>query len=90
MTKTIFKTVSVFALAATVAFAQMPGVATASGIATGMADIAKWIGIILCIICGFGIAAGGPGAIAKVSGLVLGLIFAFFASPIINFLHTLG
>jgi len=44
-----------------------------------MIAIAKWVGIILCIICGIGLMAGAPGTIAKVLGLFLGLIFALFA-----------
>ena len=54
-----------------------------------MIAIAKWVGIILCIICGIGLMAGGPGTIAKVSGLILGLIFALFASPIITWVQAL-
>jgi hypothetical protein len=38
-----------------------------------MIAIAKWVGIILCIICGIGLMAGSPGTVAKVSGLILGL-----------------
>ena len=34
-----------------------------------MNAIAKWVGIILCIICGIGLMAGGPGTVAKVSGI---------------------
>ena len=54
-----------------------------------MIAIAKWVGIILCIICGIGLMAGGPGTIAKVSGLLLGLIFALFASPIVTWVQSL-
>jgi len=45
--------------------------------------------IILCIICSIGLMAGGPGTVAKVSGLLLGLVFALFASPIITWVQTL-
>lgn len=72
------------ACAQTSAFGQ-----AAQGIATEMIAIAKWVGIILCIICGIGLMAGGPGTIAKVSGLLLGLIFALFASPIITWVQAL-
>ena len=72
------------ALAQTSSFGQ-----AAQGIATEMIAIAKWVGIILCIICGIGLMAGGPGTIAKVSGLILGLIFALFASPIITWVQAL-
>jgi type IV secretory pathway VirB2 component (pilin) len=61
----------------------------AQGIAQEMIAIAKWVGIILCIICGIGLMAGGPGTVAKVSGLLLGLIFALFASPIITWVQSL-
>ena len=91
MTKIMLGTVFVFGLMATLAFAQqMPGLATANGIASGLQTIAKAVGIILCIVCGLSLASGGPGAIVKVSGLVLGLFLAFAASPIINWLSPLG
>jgi type IV secretory pathway VirB2 component (pilin) len=75
---------------ATLAFAQTSSFGQAAqGIAVEMIAIAKWVGIILCIICGIGLMAGGPSTVAKVSGLVLGLIFALFASPIINWVQAL-
>jgi hypothetical protein len=80
----------VFALTATVAFAQTSSFGQAAqGIATEMIAIAKWVGIILCVICGLGLMGGGPGVVAKVSGLFLGLIFALFASPIITWVQSL-
>lgn len=80
----------VFALGATLAFAQSSSFGQAAqGIAQEMIAIAKWVGIILCIICGIGLMAGGPGTVAKVSGLLLGLIFALFASPIITWVQSL-
>jgi TrbC/VIRB2 family pilin len=80
----------VFGLTATVAFAQTSSFGQAAqGIATEMIAIAKWVGIILCVICGIGLMAGGPGTVAKVSGLFLGLIFALFASPIITWVQSL-
>ena len=73
-----------------IAFAQSSSFSQAAqGIAQEMIAIAKWVGIILCIICGIGLMAGGPGTIAKVSGLFLGLIFALFASPIITWIQGL-
>ena len=82
--------VLVLGLSMSLAFAQTSSVGTAAqGIATEMVAIAKWIGIILCIICGIGLMAGGPGTIAKVSGLLLGLVFALFASPIIGWVQGL-
>jgi len=75
---------------AALAFAQSSSFGQAAqGIAQEMIAIAKWVGIILCIICGIGLMAGGPGTIAKVSGLFLGLIFALFASPIITWVQSL-
>ncbi|MGA8029400.1 MAG: TrbC/VirB2 family protein [Bryobacteraceae bacterium] len=80
----------IFGVSATLAFAQSSSFGQAAqGIATEMIAIAKWLGIILCIICGIGLMAGGPGTIAKVSGLFLGLIFALFASPIITWVQGL-
>lgn len=77
-------------LTATVAFAQNSSFGQAAqGIANEMIAIAKWVGIILCIICGIGLMAGGPGTVAKVSGLLLGLVFALFASPIITWVQGL-
>ena len=77
-------------LTATLAFAQTSSFGQAAqGIAVEMIAIAKWVGIILCIVCGIGLMAGGPGTIAKVSGLLLGLVFALFASPIITWVQSL-
>jgi hypothetical protein len=77
-------------LTATFAFAQQSSFGQAAqGIANEMILIAKWVGIILCIICGIGLMAGGPGTVAKVSGLLLGLVFALFASPIIAWVQGL-
>ncbi len=79
-----------FGLTASLALAQTSSFGQAAqGIATEMIAIAKWVGIILCIICGIGLMAGGPGTIAKVSGLVLGLIFALFASSIVTWVQAL-
>jgi len=82
--------VTLLGLTATLAFAQTSSFGQAAqGIATEMIAIAKWVGIILCIICGIGLMAGGPGTVAKVSGLILGLVFALFASPIITWVQAL-
>ena len=83
-------TAALLGLTATLAFAQTSSFGQAAqGIATEMIAIAKWVGIILCIICGIGLMAGGSGTIAKVSGLLLGLVFALFASPIITWVQAL-
>lgn len=88
--KTVGVTGGMLALTAVCCFAQTSSFGQAAqGIATEMIAIAKWIGIILCIICGIGLMAGGPGVIAKCSGLFLGLIFALFASPIIGWVQSL-
>lgn len=76
-----------------VAFAQSSAFGQAAqGIAAEMVAIAKWMGIILCIVCGLGLMAGGghgAGMMGKVSGLVLGLIFALFAGPIVTWVQAL-
>ena len=82
--------VLILGLTSTLVFAQTSSFGTAAqGIATEMIAVAKWVGIILCIICGIGLMAGGPGTVAKISGLLLGLIFALFASPIITWVQAL-
>jgi type IV secretory pathway VirB2 component (pilin) len=79
-----------FGLTTTLAFAQTSSFGQAAqGIAIEMIAIAKWIGIILCIICGLCLMAGGPGTIAKVSSLLLGLVFALFAAPIVTWVQEL-
>jgi hypothetical protein len=78
-----------FALSAACAFAQTSSFGRAAqGIATEMIAIAKWLGIILCIICGIGLMTGGPGAVAKMSGLLLGLVLALFATPIVAWVQA--
>jgi type IV secretory pathway VirB2 component (pilin) len=77
-------------LTATLAFAQSSSFGRAAqGMAVEMIAIAKWLGIILCIICGIGMMAGGPGTVAKMSGLLLGLVLALFASPIVSWVQAL-
>jgi type IV secretory pathway VirB2 component (pilin) len=61
----------------------------AQGTALEAVAIAKWVGIVLCIVCGFAVMAGGPGAMAKIGGLLLGLVLALFASPIVNWVQSL-
>jgi hypothetical protein len=81
---------AVFGLTATLAFAQTSSFGLAAqGIATEMIAIAKWVGIILCIICAFGLMAGGAHAVAKFSGLLLGLVLALFAQPIVAWVQAL-
>jgi hypothetical protein len=73
-------------LTATLAFAQTSSFGQAAqGIATD--DRYREMGrIILCIICGIGLMAGGPGTFAKASGLILRLIFC----PVCLAHHQLG
>ena len=54
-----------------------------------MISIAKWVGIILCIACGIGIYAGGHGAVGKVAGLFVGLVFALFPAQIVSWVQSL-
>ena len=80
-------TASLLCLAQTSSFGQ-----AAQGIATEMIGIAKWLGIILCIICGLGLMGGGghgAGMFGKITGLVIGLVFALFATPIVNWIQAL-
>jgi formate/nitrite transporter FocA (FNT family) len=85
-----FRAGLVMGISAGLTFAQSsPFGQAAQGGATEMIAIAKWIGIILCIICGFAVMAGGPGAMAKIGGLVLGLVLALFAGPIVTWVQSL-
>lgn len=61
----------------------------AQGIANEMVAIARWLGIIMCIICGIGIMAGGAHMVGKIGGLIVGLIFALFATPLVTWVQTL-
>jgi type IV secretory pathway VirB2 component (pilin) len=79
-----------FALSSAVACAQSSAFGQAAqGIATEMISIAKWVGIILCIACGIGIYAGGHGAVGKVAGLFIGLVFALFPAQIVSWVQSL-
>ena len=81
---------ALFGLTATLAFAQTSSFGTAAqGIAMEMIAIAKWVGIILCIVCAFGLMVGGAHAVAKFSGLIIGLILALFAQPIVAWVQAL-
>lgn len=82
--------VALFGLTATGAFGQTSSFGTAAqGIATEMIAIAKWVGIILCIVCAFGLMVGGSHAVAKFSGLIIGLVLALFAQPIVAWVQAL-
>lgn len=81
------------AIGALGAFAQNSAFGQAAqGIAQEMVQIAKWLGIIVCIICGFSMAFGGghgAGMAGKITGLLLGLVLALFAQPIVNWVQAL-
>lgn len=59
------------------------------GVATEMIALARWLGIIMCIICGLMIMAGGHYMMAKIGGLIIGLVFALFASPLVTWFQAL-
>jgi type IV secretory pathway VirB2 component (pilin) len=85
-----FRVGLVMGLSAGLTFAQMsPFGQAAQGTALEAIAIARWVGILLCIICGFAVMMGGPGAMAKIGGLLLGLVLALFASPIVNWVQSL-
>jgi type IV secretory pathway VirB2 component (pilin) len=80
-----------FGLCAAVAFAQNSSFTAASGsIASEAVTIAKDLGIVLTIVCGLSMMAGGAHMASKISGLVIGLVFALGASPIVSWIsrHT--
>jgi len=93
LARAILRCLPALALTATLAFAQSSSFGQAAqGIATEMIAIAKWVGIILCIVCGFGLMGGGghgAGTIGKVTGLLIGLVFALFATPIVSWVQSL-
>ncbi len=77
-------------LCAVCAFAQSSAFGQAAqGIGTEMIFVGKWIGIILCIVCGIGLMVGEHHSGFKIIGLFVGLIFALFASPIVNWVQAL-
>jgi hypothetical protein len=79
-----------FGLTAVCCFAQSSSFGQAAmGIATEMIAIARWVGIIMCIICGLAIMAGGAHTMGKIGGLIIGLIFALFAAPIVTWVQAL-
>lgn len=88
MTKTIIRFVFMFGLMAALAFAQQSSFGRAAqGVSAELVLIARFIAIAMAVICGLGLMSGGPGSVAKISGFVLGAIFALFASPIITWIQ---
>ncbi len=85
-----WKFLGLFALATVACFAQSSSFGQAAqGVATEMIFIAKWLGVIMCIICGVAIMAGGAHMVGKVAGLLVGLVFALFATPIVLWVQSL-
>lgn len=86
----VIRTVAPLLLCTACAFAQTSSFGQAAqGIATEMIFVAKWVGIILCIVCGITLMAGEHHTVPKVIGLAVGLIFALFASPIVTWVQSL-
>jgi hypothetical protein len=80
-----------FGLCAAVAFAQQSSfTAAAAGITAEAVTIARDLGIVLTIVCGLSMMAGGAHMASKISGLVIGLVFALGAQPIVGWIasHT--
>lgn len=61
----------------------------AQGIAMEMVSIARWIGVIIVVLAGIGIAAGEHHTHSKIFGLVFGLCLALFAQPLVTWLQAL-
>jgi hypothetical protein len=79
-----------FGFTAVCCFAQNSSFGQAAmGIANEMVAIARWLGIIMCIICGIGIMAGGAHMVGKIGGLIVGLVFALFAAPLVTWVQGL-
>ena len=87
------QTLVLFGLASTLAFAQnSPFGQVAQGVSNEAVAIVKWVGIIICIVAGLTMMGGGSHGShmgAKISGLVIGLVFALFANPIVTWVQTL-
>ena len=80
-------------LTATLCFAQSSPFGTAAqGTAQEMIAIAKWVGIIIAVVCGLSMAGGGQHGShigGKLAGLLIGLVLALFATPIVNWVQNL-
>ena len=75
---------------AVLAFAQAsPLGQVVQGAATEAVAIVKWVGIVIVVIAGCMIAFGGPGGVARVVGLVMGLGMALFAQPMVTWFQGL-
>ena len=80
-------------LTATLCFAQAsPFGQVAQGVSVEVVAIVKWVGIIIAVVVGLSMAGGGSHGAnmgAKLTGLVIGLTLALFASPIVNWVQSL-
>lgn len=80
-------------LTATLCFAQSsPFGQVAQGVSQEAIAIVKWVGIIICIVAGVTMMGGGSHGShmgAKVSGIIIGLTFALFATPIVTWVQSL-
>jgi hypothetical protein len=87
------QTLILFGLTITLCFAQnSPFGQVAQGVSTEAVAIVKWVGIIICVVAGVTMAGGGSHGShmgAKIAGLVIGLTFALFASPIVTWVQSL-
>jgi hypothetical protein len=80
-----------FGLTAACCFAQQTSFGKAAqGLSTEIVATAKWIGISLTVFCGIGVMAGGTHMVSKIGGLLIGLAFALFASPIVSYIASLA
>jgi hypothetical protein len=88
------QTLFLFGLTSVLCFAQSsPFGKVAQGTSTEAVSIVKWVGIIICIVAGITMAGGGSHGShmgAKISGVIIGLTMALFASPIVSWLQTLA
>jgi hypothetical protein len=82
-----------FGLATTLCFAQAsPFGQVAQGVSVEVVAIVKWVGIIIAVVVGLSLAGGGSHGAhmgAKITGLLIGLTLALFASPIVNWVQSL-
>ena len=80
-------------LTATLCFAQAsPFGQVAQGVSVEVVAIVKWVGIIIAVVVGLSMAGGGSHGAnmgAKITGLLIGLTLALFASPIVNWVQSL-
>lgn len=87
------QSVLLLGLTATLCFAQAsPFGQVAQGVSVEVVAIVKWVGIIIAVVVGLSLAGGGSHGAhmgAKITGLLIGLTLALFASPIANWVQSL-